>query len=148
MKRLLRAIALLLALVVSLGGCSHSTAREGCALDDGTTLDVSGRPNGLFGIEGDRVGDAPLAHFERMEKTATGVDASSGKRWIQIHLAPDEGRALASFTRAPGTRGIAVVVDGQLACRHKIRTALESNDLQLSCCDPSACARWDALLAR
>jgi len=110
-------------------------------------LDVSGRADGLYGVVDDRVAVAPMAHFERMVRTGSGVDARSGKRWIGVRLADDEARALRGFSATPEGRGMAVVVGGQLASTHKIRQTIESAELQVSCCDPRACDRWEALLA-
>jgi len=148
----LRRVLLLLSFVVvgaPLVGCHQaSAAGESCTLADGTKLEVGGREDGLFGVVGTRVDDLPIAHFHRMQKLSNGVDPSSGKRWIRLRLDEAEGEALRRFTAGAGERSIAVVVAGELACHHKIRAALETNDLQVSCCDPRACDRWEALLAR
>jgi hypothetical protein len=143
--RILRVAALL---VVLLGCHRAGPTASTCALTaDGGVLDVSGRPDGLYGVVEDRVAAMPMGHFERMVRTGSGVDAQSGKRWIGVRLADDEARALKDFTVTPEGRGMAVVVSGQVACRHKIRQRIESADLQVSCCDPKACDRWEALLA-
>ena len=130
-------------------GChgQPATSEAQCALnDDGGVLDVSGRVDGLYGIVDDRVGAAPIAHFDRIVRTGAGVDAQSGKRWIGVHLADDEARALRDFTATPRGRGMAVVVGGAVAVKHKIRQSLMSADMQVSCCDPRSCERWEALL--
>jgi preprotein translocase subunit SecD len=148
---MLRRIARLGALCLLLVGCHRAdpTPPSACALtDDGGLLDVSGRVDGLYGVVDDRAGATPIAHFDRMVRTGGGVDAQNGKRWIGVLLANDEGRALQEFTAAPQGRGMAVVVDGEVASLHKIRQPLQSSALQVSCCDPRACDRWETLLAR
>jgi hypothetical protein len=120
-----------------------------CSLgDDGPPLDVSGRADGLYGVEGRSVGQGPLAVFERMRLQDTGSDPRSGKRWVHVHLSTEDAAALERFTSGPPPRGIAVVVDGRLASVHKVRSVLGSPELQVSCCDARACDRWQARLAR
>jgi preprotein translocase subunit SecD len=146
-RRIVRLAALLLLLLSCQRG-EAPTSSSTCALnDDGGVLDVSGRIDGLYGVVDDRVGATPMARFERMTRTGSGVDAQSGKRWIGLHLADPEARAVEDFTASPPGRGIAVVVGGQVACRHKIRQTITTADMQVSCCDPRACDRWEALLA-
>jgi preprotein translocase subunit SecD len=145
-RRILRLVALSLLLL----GCRRAEPESSttCArTDDGGVLDVSGRPDGLYGVVDDRVGATPMAHFDRMVRTGSGVDARSGKRWVGVHLADDEARALMDFTATPEGRGMAVVVEGEVASKHKIRQRIESADVQVSCCNPSACDRWETLLA-
>jgi hypothetical protein len=125
---------------------ASTTTSSSCALPDGRTLDVAGRADGIYGVVGDQVGAAPLAHIERAQRTSEGVDATSGKRWIGVRLADDDARAVRDFTATPEGRGIAVVVGGEVACRHKIREPILSRDIQVSCCDARACDRWVALL--
>ncbi len=143
--RILQVAALLLVLL----GCHRAEPTAStCALAaDGGVLDVSGRADGLYGVVEDRVAATPLAHLDRMVRTGSGVDAQSGKRWVGVRLPDDEARALKDFTATPDGRGMAVVVSGQIASRHKIRQSLESAEMQVSCCDPRACDRWEALLA-
>jgi preprotein translocase subunit SecD len=141
-----RAVIPLLLLLLGCHRAEPSSAT--CALnDDGRPLDVSGRVDGLYGVVDDHAGATPLARFEHVTRTGGGVEAQSGKRWIGLHLAGDEAHALQEFTASPAGRGIAVVVGGEVACRHKVRQAITSADLQVSCCDARACDRWEALLA-
>ena len=144
-RRILGLAALLLVLL----GCHRAEpSASTCALTaDGGMLDVSGRADGLYGIVDDAVAATPIAHFERMVRTGAGVDPQCGKRWVGVRLAEEEARALKDFTATPEGRGMAVVVSGQVASRHKIRQSIESAELQVSCCDPKACDRWEALLA-
>jgi hypothetical protein len=76
----------------------------------------------------------------------SGVDATSGKRWIHLRLSDTDAAALGRFTAGLPPRGIAVVVDGRLACRHKVKAALTAPELQVSCCDARACAVWEQKL--
>jgi hypothetical protein len=121
-------------------------AAPSCALPDGRVLDVSGRADGVYAVRGERVDREPLVSFSSMTLSETGVDAESGKRWLQVHIADAEGEALQRFTSETDDIAIAVVIDGGLASTHKIRAALTSNDVQMSCCNPAACERWLAML--
>jgi preprotein translocase subunit SecD len=146
-----RRFARLAALCFALLGCHRAapTSSSSCApTDDGSVLDVSGCVDGLYGVVDDRAGATPIARFDRMVRTGSGVDAQSGKRWIGVRLADDEARALREFTAAPQGRGMAVVVGGEVASKHKIRQRIQSDAVQVSCCDPRACERWEAVLDR
>jgi preprotein translocase subunit SecD len=108
---------------------------------------VYGRPNGLYGVVDASVGTSPLARFDRMQLRGEGVDRESGKRWLRVHFADEEAGNVRSFTATPHGRSLAVVVDGEVACHHKIRESVTGSDLQISCCNPHACDRWEVLLA-
>lgn len=146
-RRSLRPSLLALALVGGVGACTAGPEAPTCALPDGRVFDIAGRGDGLYGVEGDRVGDTPLASFEGMVRTDDGVDAESGKPWIAVRLSPADAERLHAWSAEPEGKSIAVVADGALASRHKLRATLEGRDFQVSCCDPRACARWRTLLA-
>ena len=154
MKQLLvRMAALVMAVALALGACRKPDVTDGpgasCGLtDDGGAFDVSGRADGLYAVEGDRLAPAALAGLARVSKTGAGVDPASGKRWIAMHLAEAEGRALRDFTADPTNTKLAVVANGELASVHKVRQAITSADFQISCCNPRACDRWSTLLDR
>ncbi|MEO7112067.1 MAG: hypothetical protein ABI183_16610 [Polyangiaceae bacterium] len=109
-------------------------------------LDAAGRTDGFYGVHGEQVDQQPLAHFEQMKLVSEGVDQESGKRWLQIRMTDAEASNVEKFTATPADRSLAVIVGGEVACRHKIRQAVTSSELQLSCCNPKACDRWRALL--
>jgi preprotein translocase subunit SecD len=157
------ALVLVLALSASGVGCRKTeatenapvtaTSAESCDVSndaDGGALDVSGRSDGIFAIRADGVEKAPLARVDHIVKTSEGVDPKNGKRWIGVHLADaNEARALEDFTaETTEKKKIAVVVGGDIASIHKVRQALTSADMQISCCNPVACDRWNANLAR
>lgn len=141
--RQLATIALLLL------GCHHQSEASSstCGLnDDGGVLNVSNRVDGLYGVVNDRVGATPMARFEHMARTGSGV-GPDGKKWVGLHLEGDEARAVREFTASPQGRGLVGVVGGALVVRHKIRVPITSADAQVSCCNPVYCDRWMALLA-
>jgi hypothetical protein len=140
---------LLVALSLSIAAvaCGGSRADAGattssCALPSRMHFVVGDRADGIYGVIGDKVGDAPLVRFADMTRTAKGVDEESGKPWFQFHLSGDAPRALHEFSAAPEGRSILVVVAGRVAAMHKIRVPLEGDGIQVSCCDPRACERW------
>jgi hypothetical protein len=83
-----------------------------------------------------------------MQLRETGVDPTSGKRWLHLHLSAEDATAIERFTSGPAPRRIAVVVDGRLAALHKVRGAVSSPEMQVSCCDERACDRWVERLGR
>ena len=151
--------AAIVGIALALGACRRSgeatpSSGESCTIEtgDGGVLDVTGRADGVYGIEDDHLGATPLVRFENISKTGEGVDAKSGRRWLAMHLADADARTLRDFTAgvtgAPPLKRIAVVAGGELASVHKVRTTITSSDLQLSCCNPKACDRWNAILSR
>jgi hypothetical protein len=138
----------LVAIAFILLGCHPSADSPAtCGLnDDGGALDVSGRVDGLYGIVDGRVDRAPLAHFDRMARTGSGVGLKDGKKWVGLHMEGDEARAFQEFTASPPGRGVVGVVGGAVVFRHKIRVALTSGDVQVSCCNPQYCDRWETLV--
>jgi hypothetical protein len=143
--RILRLAAIALFLL----GCHHGDASPPvCGLnDDGGALDVAGRVDGLYGVVDGHLAAAPIAHFERMARTGSGIGAQDGKKWVGVHLASDEARAVQEFTASPQGRGFVGVVGGAVVLRHKVRTPITSANAQVSCCNPRYCERWEALLA-
>ena len=146
LKRLVLALALMVA------GCKQETPPapgESCSLnDDGRVVDVAGRPDGIYGLTSDVVPNAPLASVASVKKTGEGVEPSSHKRWIGLHLSDEGARAIKDFTKDPAGKRMAVIAGGKLASVHKVREPIVSADMQVSCCDPTACDRWSALLAK
>jgi hypothetical protein len=143
-----RTLLVKLALLLSLAepaACSRPSPAS-CSIDSGPALEVTGRGDGIYGVVDGRVDRAPLATFDKIALNGTGVDNASGKRWVGLHLADAEARAVGAFTSGPKPRGIAVVVDGVLASTHKVREAISSSDVQVSCCDPRACDHWLKIL--
>jgi hypothetical protein len=140
-------VAIVLALVIS--GCrrAETSTASSCALPERVALAVAGRADGVYGVIGDRVGEVPLSRFDQMVRLDDGVDRDSGKPWIRVRLQPEGSRALQAFTARPDGRSIVVVVGGSAASQHKIRKPLTADDQQVSCCNPTACARWKALVS-
>ncbi|MFO0552281.1 MAG: hypothetical protein U0271_28095 [Polyangiaceae bacterium] len=127
-----------------LSGCSKKPTT--CELSPALVADASGRPDGLYGVDGDRLGAQPLMRFDELALVEHGVDEASGKPWLHVHMKDPNSHALADFTQAPEGRSLAVVVGGQVASHHKLRTPTTGSDFQVSCCNPAACERWLTLL--
>jgi hypothetical protein len=129
-----------------LSSCRDGARQASCALGDGRVLDASHRDDGFYGVRGEHVEEAPLARFDHMTKLSEGVDVDSGKRWIRFRLTEEDARAVHEFTADLRDRSVAVVVGGEVACHHKLRDPVLGSDVQVSCCNPRACDRWNALL--
>ncbi len=139
------------ALMLSMAsGCLKAPPPEpaACSLGDGPALDVSGRADGIYGVENGSVAAQPLVPLAQVQLTDTGVDAASGKRWLHLTLSDEGSKRVAEFTSHPEGRSVAVVAAGAVASHHKIREALLSPQVQVSCCDPSACERLLKLFGR
>ena len=157
MKRWIRRIAALLGgvtFIALLGGaCTElgppPSAGESCALtEDGGVLDVRGRANGLYGVQNDVVAEKPFATIADITRTGAGVDPASGKRWIGMKLSDPKTADFVTFTSAPAGRSLALVVDGQVASKHRVRVPITSGRVQVSCCNPSACDTWERQLGK
>lgn len=142
--------ALIMVIVVARGasrGPSTSDAilRDSCGLnDDGAPFDVSRRDDGVYAVRGDRVARAPLTTLERTVRTGEGVDSLTGRRWVRVRLDEHDAEVMEAFEREPTERKrIAVVVGGELASLHKVHETIDSTELEMSCCNPHACERWD-----
>jgi preprotein translocase subunit SecD len=71
----------------------------------------------------------------------SGVDAASGKKWLELTVSDEGAKKLEAFTSAPEGRSVAMVSGGQVASHHKIREALKTSKVKISCCDARACER-------
>lgn len=143
--------SLLLAAFLFLGACGTSPHREGpapsagvCAVENETHLDISGLSNGVYGVVGNEVHREPIARFDQLFRVNEGRE-ENGKPWIYFHLNDRAASNLRAFTATPEGKSIAVVFEGHLSSHHKVKAALTTSEMQLSCCDASACARWSAL---
>lgn len=115
--------------------------------EDGGAIDTRGRPDGLYAVRADQVGATPLVTFDHMKRTSEGLDSSSGKRWFGIHLDEEAVRAIHAFTsEATARRQLAIVAGGEIASIHAVKDPVNSSDVQIRCCNPGACERWNASL--
>jgi hypothetical protein len=128
--------------LAALAGCHRPAPSSTCSVPSAVSLAIENRADGVFGVDGERVGGAPLVKFDAMVRTSEGIDAESGKQWLRFHLRDGAARALHDFTASPEGRSIVVVVGGQAAAHHKIRQPVEGPDFQVSCCNQAACDRW------
>jgi len=151
-RRFVSAVVFLIAAAFALAACAKPLTRasESCGItDDGGTYDTTGRPDGIYEVRDDRLASTPLTSFDRIVRTGDGIDPKTGKRWIRLRLASPEASALRDFTAtAIDSKKIAVLASGEIASIHRVRQPLTSADVQVSCCNPRACDRWDAILAR
>jgi hypothetical protein len=137
----------LAALAVTVAECNAPPPPATCDVPEHLAVDARGRPDGVYGLEGDTLPVAPLVRFPSLALGSTGVDAASGKRFLRLHAAEPDAAALVAFTAKPAGRSIAVVVGGEVACHHKIKSPVTA-DFQVSCCNPAACDRWLGLLKK
>ncbi len=139
---------LVLVVAFVLAGCRAAPAVVQCDVPEGVALQAKGRPDGVYGVIGDEVGATPLQRLEHLTLAAQGIDDASGKRWLKLHAAGDDARALIDFTSQPRGRSIVLVFGGEVASHHKLRAPIEGVDFQVSCCNPDACDRWLKVLRR
>ena len=147
--RVLSVIVFALLAMLALGACKKiESSGTMCGFaEDGGAIDAKGRPDGVYGVRDDQLGAAPLVTFDTMKKTGEGLDPSSGKRWIGVHLGDAEARAVRDFTSDPnGKKQMAIVSGGEIASIHKVKQAVTGTDVQVSCCNPIACDRWNTTL--
>ena len=144
-----RAIAIVFVALMSLSGCRTApVAPSTCDLPEKLALDVRGRADGVYGVVGEEIAAAPLVHFDRLRITEEGIDSSSGKRWLRLHVDEPDATKLEEFSSPSDDHSIAVVIASDVAAHHKLRTRIESGAIQLSCCNPLACDAWRAAIPR
>ncbi len=150
MKTSLRRVLELLVVATTLLGCRPASSpppapASSCAIDiPGPPLDAGGRADGLYAVQTDTLGHAPLVRLTSMtwESRGSGPD---GKHWEHLTVAADDAERLHAYTASAQARDVAMVLDGQVIARHKVRSTID-RELQVSCCDSRVCDRWEALM--
>jgi hypothetical protein len=71
---------------------------------------------------------------------------AEGKQRLLLSLTPEASELLKSFTAERVGETVAIVIDGQVVTRHRVRTVLTSGQLQISWCGPDACEQLKSKL--
>ncbi len=74
-----------------------------------------------------------------LEMPPQAEQQSEDKQRLLLSLTPEASELLKSFTAERVDESVAIVVDGLVVTRHRVRTALTSGQLQISWCGPDAC---------
>ncbi len=88
-----------------------------------------------FGVLVDTSAFVPL----ELELPPQSEQQSEDKQRLLLSLTPEASELLKNFTAERVGESVAIVVDGKVVTRHRVRTALTSGQLQISWCGPDAC---------
>ncbi len=75
----------------------------------------------------------------QLETSPKAEQQTEEKQRLLLSLTPAASELLKNFTAERVGESVAIVVDGQVVTRHRVRTALTSGQLQISWCGPDAC---------